>query len=293
MSIEETTKYEVAEVESGVEVAVVGSEALLAIERANVDMMIATAKKYPRSLTTFKERAVMIATLDEETAESCIYRRPVGKDAKTGEQTFAEGMSVRTAEIVGACYGNLRVGSRIVEQTERYVKAQGVALDMETNFYATSEVIESTVKRPRSGQRVGDPYDERMRLVIAKSALAKARRDATFMVVPKALAKPIEKAVRALLYGTDKSISQRRDMAAAWIKKLGIDERRIYAALGVGGADDLLVKHLETLTGLRTALHDGDTTLDEAFPEIPREAATSPFDRQAAPEATGEGQLPM
>lgn len=234
-------------------------------EQASIDMQIATAKQYPRSIAKFKEQAVAIATLDEDTAESCIYRRPVGKDSATGKQNYAEGMSVRTAEIVGSCYGNLRVGARIVEQTERYVKAQGVAHDLETNFYATSEVIESTVNK------WGKPYDERMRVVVAKAALAKARRDATFQVVPRALAKPIEKAVRSLLYGDSKSISKRREVAGLWIKKLGIDEKRVFDALEVGGIEDITEKHLETLTGLRTAIKEGDTTIDEAFPEVKRD----------------------
>ena len=257
-------------------------------ERASIDMQIATAKQYPRSIAKFKEQAVAIATLDEDTAESCIYRRPVGKDSATGKQNYAEGMSVRTAEIVGSCYGNLRVGARIVEQTERYVKAQGVAHDLETNFYATSEVIESTVNK------WGKPYDERMRVVVAKAALAKARRDATFQVVPRALAKPIEKAVRSLLYGDSKSLSKRREAAGLWIKKLGIDEKRVFDALEVGGIEDMTEKHLETLTGLRTAIKDGDTTIDEAFPEVKRdkfaEATKNAVPEEKKPEESAKPQ---
>ena len=230
-------------------------------ERATIDIQISTAKHYPRSLETFTRKAVAYATIDEDTAESCIYRRPVGKD-KNGKQTYAEGMSVRTAEIVGSCFGNLRVASRIIEQTDRYVKAEGVAFDLESNFSANSQIIEPTV------DKYGKPYNERMRIVIAKAALAKARRDATFMVVPKALAKPIETAVRNLLYGTAQSLTRRRAAVEAWIKKLGIDERRVYAALEVGGVLDMNERHLETLTGLRTAIKDGEVSIDEAFPEV-------------------------
>lgn len=236
-------------------------------ERATIDIQISTAKHYPRSLETFTRKAVAYATIDEDTAESCIYRRPVGKD-KNGKQTYAEGMSVRTAEIVGSCFGNLRVASRIIEQTDRYVKAEGVAFDLESNFSANSQIIEPTV------DKYGKPYNERMRIVIAKAALAKARRDATFMVVPKALAKPIETAVRNLLYGTAQSLTRRRAAVEAWIKKLGIDERRVYAALEVGGVLDMNERHLETLTGLRTAIKDGEVSIDEAFPEVKSRAAT-------------------
>lgn len=237
------------------------STALSVLERAQIDMQIATAHKYPRSMENFKHRALAIATLDEETAASCIYRRPVGTEG--GRQKYAEGMSVRTAEIVGACYGNLRVASRIVEQTDRQIIAQGVAHDLESNFLSTSEVIESTV------DKYGKPYSERMRVVVAKAALAKARRDATFQVVPKALCKPIEKAVREILVGDAKTLETRRKNAETWISRLSIDQKRVWFALDVAGAADLTAEHLELLTGLKTAIVEGDTTVDEAFPPIP------------------------
>lgn len=241
-------KYEVAEVVEG--------GALMQLEKASIDMQVATAHQYPRSMTSFKRRAVDMATMDEETASSCIYRRPVG-DGKT-----AEGMSIRTAEIVGACYGNLRVGARIIEQNERYVVAQGVAHDLESNFLSSCEVVESTVTKS------GRPYSERMRIVVAKVALAKARRDATFQVVPKALCKPIEVAVRQLLFGDGKPLERRRSQALEWISKLGIDPERVFKALDVKGIDDIGASELEVLTGIRTAIKDGDATVDESFPAL-------------------------
>ncbi len=229
-----------------------------ALETASVNSQITTAKRYPRSLQAFKKRALDMACLDEETAESCLYRRPVGM--KAGVQQFAEGMSIRMAEIVGASYGNLRVQATIIEQTPRQVIARGMAIDLESNFASSSEVIEATVKKD------GTPYDERMRVVIAKSALAKARRDATFQVVPRALAKPIESAVRSLLLGDSETLTKRREKVISWISKLGIDAKRVYAALGIAGESELGAEQLEQLTGLRTAIKDNEVTIDEAFP---------------------------
>lgn len=254
----------------------VESNALEVMQKAEIDVQISTAKRFPRSMELFKKRGVSLATVDEETAESCLYRRPVGKE--NGRPVFAEGLSVRMAEIVAASYGNLRVYAMILEQNERQVKARGVAIDLETNFASSSEVIESTVKRN------GQPYDERMRVVIAKSALAKARRDATFQVIPKSVAKPLEKAVRQLLVGDAKSLDARRRAAVGWISKLGIAPSRVYAALGVQGESDLTGDHLEELTGLKTAIKDGETSIDEAFPpQI--EAAFEPGEEKAQTDA--------
>jgi hypothetical protein len=246
--------------------------ALSAMEKAHIDIQISTAHAYPRSIDRFKNNAIAIATIDEDTAASCLYRRPVGKE--NGREVYAEGMSVRMAEIVGSQYGNLRVSSHIVEQTPRQIVAEGVAHDLETNFAAKSQVVEVTVDRK------GNPYSERMRVVIVKAALAKARRDATFMVVPKALAKPIEAAVKGLLFGNQKSLSARRENIAKWINTLGIDKGRVFAALGVVGLDDIGPGECETLTGLKTALVDKDLSIDEAFPPI---EPASRFERAAEP----------
>jgi hypothetical protein len=245
-----------------------------AMVRGEIDVQIATAKKWPRSLAVFHQRAIAMATIDEDTAESCLYRRPVGKkkdaDGKWKEE-YAEGMSVRMSEIVGAAYGNLRVAATLVEQPEDFVRARGMAIDLETNFACSSEVIESTLKNKydRSGKVIGtEPYSPRMRVVVAKAALSKARRDATFQVVPRALAKPVEAAVRHVLLGTAESLEKRRQRLAAWIGKLGIDERRVYAVVGASGPADLTAEKLEFLTGLRTAIKENDTTIDDAFPVV-------------------------
>lgn len=237
-------------------IEVMPTAAVEVMQRAEIDTQIATAHKYPRSMATFQTRAKGMALIDEETAASCIYSRPVGGNK------FAEGLSVRAAEIVGAAYGNLRVGATVIEQTDRYVKARGFAHDLESNFACATEVIESTVKKD------GTPYDERMRIVIAKSCLAKARRDATFQVVPKALFRSIELECKKLALGEGQSITTRRARISQWITKLGIEPKRVWAALGVVGEADLTDEHFITLTGIKTAIADGDVTIDEAFPKV-------------------------
>lgn len=228
--------------------------AIEAIQRGEIDIQISTAHKYPRSLSQFSKRATDMISTDEETAASCIYSRPVGGGK------FAEGKSVRLAEIVAASYGNIRVGSMIVEQTERYVKTRGFAHDLESNFASACEVIESTVKKD------GTPYDERMRIVVAKSALAKARRDATFQVIPGALCKTLEETARKVAIGDAATLEKRRAMVMDWIGKLGIKVERVFAAIDVKGVEEIGLEKLTLLTGIKTSIKDGDVTVDEAFP---------------------------
>jgi hypothetical protein len=273
---------------------IIPASAIESMTRGEIDCQIATAHKYPRSLEMYKKRAIAMATIDIETAESCLYARPVGGGK------VAEGMSVRMAEIVGACYGNLRVGAIILEMNLTEVKARGVAHDLETNFASSSDIIESCLKADGK-----TPYDARMRVTVAKAAVAKARRDATFQVVPRALAKPIERAVRNLLADEKvQTFSQRRDGVVSWItEKLKIDPARVWALLSIKGPDDLQQEHLDLLSGLKTAIKDGDTSLDEAFPalvtkkpifaEKPKTSDSTPSNSStegsAIPEKTKEG----
>ncbi|WP_428383585.1 hypothetical protein [Nevskia ramosa] len=239
----------------------VEANAIAVLARAEIDQQIATAHAYPRSLAAFKRRATEMATFDEETAESCIFKRPVGKK-KDGSIEYAEGMSIRCAEIVGACFGNLRVGAIIVEQTDRFVKARGRAHDLETNFSSECDVIESTVDRN------GKPFSERMRIVVAKATLSKARRDATFAVVPRALCRPVELAARNVALGTAETLASRRAKVMMWLSKLGIDTSRVFEAIGIRGEDEIGLEELAELTGLKTAIKDGEVTVDEAFPPL-------------------------
>lgn len=253
--MEENTNNTPAEIVN----ATVEESALAKLERASIDMQIATAHQYPRSITKFKENSLALVTLDEETAASCLYRRPVGKD-RQGRETYAEGMSIRMAEIVAATYGNLRVGTRLIESTPRYVVVQGVAHDLESNFLSTAEDKEPTI------DKWGNPYSERMRVVTEKAAAAKARRDAIFAVVPRAAVKFLEVAAKNLLFGNASSISKWRTRIAEWVKTLGIDTARVWKALEVDGPDDLKQSEIEMLIGIKTALQNGDTSLDDAFP---------------------------
>ncbi len=85
------------------DVEVLAPSAVEALNKSEIETQIEVAKRYPRSMERFKQRASEMACIDEDTAASCLYRRPVGKE--NGRPVFAEGMSIRMAEIVGASHG--------------------------------------------------------------------------------------------------------------------------------------------------------------------------------------------
>jgi hypothetical protein len=221
--------------------------------RAEFDVAINTAKRYPRSLQQFLQRAEGMATIRPEIAASCEYALPQG-----GQKV--KGPSVRLAEIVAATYGNLRIGARIIEETGTYVVAQGIAHDLETNVAHTSDV------RRRIVTKEGKRYSDDMVIKTMNAACAIASRNATFKVVPMALIQPVIDAAKKVALGSAQTLPQRREAAFAWFKEKGVAKERIFSALGVKGVEDIGLEQLADLNGMWNAAKDGEMSLDEMFP---------------------------
>jgi hypothetical protein len=263
-----------------IELEVVPLTAIEAITRAEVDIQISTAKKYPRVLSEFKRRALAMVTLDEETAASCLFR--LTRKSKDGIKVI-EGESIRMAEIVAATYGNMRSAAQIVEQTPRYVKVRAVSHDLETNNLIAVE------KMARTTYKDGQPYNDDMAIMIANATISKALRDAIFRVVPRSMIRSITDEARKVAIGTAATLAARRSKAVVWARSLKIDMARVWAVLEVKGEEDIGLDQLEALTGLRTAIRDGEQTVDDTFPAI---ADTPNLAYQQSP-STSEQSAPI
>jgi hypothetical protein len=226
--------------------------------RAEMNLQCSMARERPRSMRDLESRAIALATMDEQMAASCLSSLPNGR--KGGRMRYAPAIGVAMAEIIGASYGNLRVDSMVVEETPGRVRARGFALDMEGNFGASSEVTEIT------GARGGTRWEEGPQSEMARVATAKARREAIFLVAPKTACKAVEAACVRMAFGNPEAHARSLASLAEWMSRLGIREERIWRALGIASERRLNVEQAGTLMGLRTAIADGDATLDEAFP---------------------------
>lgn len=235
---------------------VTDTSALGQIERAQIDMQIATARRYPRQLSLVKQRMLSFATLDEETAAGCFYTLP---GRKGGDGKPLQGPSVRLAEIALSCYQHLRAGSRIIEDDGKFITAQGVVHDLENNV-----VISIEVKR-RVTSKTGQRYSDDMIATTGNAACSIALRNAAFRVIPLALVKPVYDAAKRLAIGDAKSLVQRRAASIDHFGKLGISKEKVCEALGVRAVDDIQLEHLEILIGYATAIKDGDVSVDDIF----------------------------
>jgi hypothetical protein len=250
---------------------IMGPGSIEQMERAQIDMQIATAKRYPRNVARARDAIVAMATMDEDTATACFYTLPRGGKS-------IQGPSVRLAEIALACYGNLRAGSRIISSTTSgetpHVVVQSVAHDLETNVAVTIEKRRRiTPRKDREGNTFVD--EDAVNLAV-NACSAIAFRDAVFKVVPRAMINPALDAARKKSVGETKSLVANRTRVLKRLNQMGVTDDRILAAVGVDSISDIDADKLADLIGIGTSIRDGATTIEEAFPEVAAKAKTEP-----------------
>jgi len=237
-----------------------GMAIITAQMRGEVDIQIATAKRFPRSLVTFKKTAMEMATLDEETAESCLYALPRG--GKT-----IDGPSARLAEVIASAYGHMRIEGRVISVDDKYVTARGMAWDIQNNVATAVEV------KRRITDKNGKRFNDDMIGVASNAAVSIGARNAVLKAIPKAYWQPIYLACRQIVAGDSQTLSARRDAMLAYFLKLSVTNDRVFTALAVKGVEDITLDHLVTLKGVASAIKNGEVTVEGAFDAIGLEDA--------------------
>lgn len=261
-----------------------------------IDSQIATAKQYPRNIALFKERMMAMANLDQETAESCYYALP-----RAGKPI--DGPSIRLAEIALACYGNCVAQADVEGEDDKYVYAIGRCRDLENN-----NSIQIRAKR-RIVNKEGKRYNDDMIAVTSMAVCAIALRNAILKIIPAAFIKPVFLKCKQTAVGSAKSLIQRRDEVIARLGKFGVDKKRILKAISCKSVDEVTFDDIAVLIGLGTAIKDGDTTVEEAFPpdfkttqenaqqkiqdEAGSETVSEPQEQQPQAETAGQPEQPL
>lgn len=251
------------------------NSSLQALEAASIDMQISTAKKYPRDIQKVKVKMMQMACLDEETAEGCFYT--LKRKGKGGEEKIIQGPSIRLAEIAATAFGNIRSGARVLSNNGKVIVCQGVCHDLENNVFYSMEASR------RITTRDGYTYSDDMQVTTANAGCAIALRNAITKAVPLALIKPVMEAAKQRAVGDVKSIATKRDKVISKLKQMGANLNSILAAVDCSKVEEITVDKLETLIGLGTALKEGETTLEEAFPEVGGKLHSAGKEQEPAP----------
>jgi hypothetical protein len=239
------------DLDGGMVTASAGTVALL--NRSEIDTQISTAHKFPRSIAQFRRDVMDMVTISESVAQECIYALP--RDGKV-----IEGPSARFAEIVASAWGNGRAGARVISDQGEFVTAQGVYHDLQRNVAITYEV------QRRITNRQGNRFGADMIGVTANAACSIALRNAILKGVPKAFWSEMYEGARRTAMGDVKTLPTRRAEAFKAFQGYGITQVQILSKLELQGIDDIGQEQLLILRGLLTAIKEGDTTPEQAFP---------------------------
>src|SRR5215475_301272 len=268
--------------------------ALEVLTRSEIDVAVATARRYPRSLALFKQMALTMIRLDQETASACFWSLPRKQRQEDGsyKRVNLEGPSVRLAEIAQIAYRNMRAGARVIAETDRDVVAQGWAHDVESNVAVVTET------RRRIVDRNGRRYSDDMMVQTANAACSIAMRNAIFRVIPRAFINPLVEVAKKVAAGDAKTLAEGRTRAVAAFAELGVSAAALCDKLERKGIEDIDLEDLALLGGLLTAIKERETTVDAEFPQaspepVSRSAALTETVRRrraaAADQATGRG----
>lgn len=230
---------------------------LQALNESEIDVQIATAHKYPRDVQKALKNIEMLASQDEETAADCFY--VLHRRNADGTDVNIEGLSVRLAEIIAGCWGNLRVASRIIGNDGKTITAQAICHDLESNFAISVEV------KRRITTKNGFTFSEDMQVVTGNAASAIARRNAILTVVPKAITNAMVKRIRAIALGKSIDVETTRQKMIAYFAKIGVTKDMILHYLQVDSVDAIGKEQILKLHGTANAIKEGTTTVKETF----------------------------
>jgi len=224
--------------------------------RASFDIQVATAKKYPREIKRAIDNVIAIVTMDNDTAISCGYSLPRGSKSIMGP-------SVHLARMVAQQWKNLRVEARGTVISDKYVTAEAVAFDLESNFAVKIEAKRKII------DRYGKRYNDDMINMTMSVASAIALRNAIFAVVPKAVIKKCYEAAQHKITG---DLSDETKLAAKRVKVFAgfkdtykVEEDEILKLFGKQSIQQISKEELASLIGLAQGIKDGDTTVNDAF----------------------------
>lgn len=242
------------------------------LAKAEIEQQIATAHKYPRSIAQVVQNTTALATLTPIAAAELNYALPRGGRTITGP-------SVRMAELIFSQWGHCRCAARVVyvDRVEKFLEAEGIFHDLQTNAATTKRV------RRKISDKKGRLFNDDMITMAGNAACSIAVRNATLAGIPKAAWMPGYEAALKVIKGDAKTLTERREGALKAMAAFGVTPDMIFAALDVGGLEDISPEHMPIMLGWHSVLKNEEQTVEQLFP---RDGGDKP-----APKGKGDGTM--
>lgn len=233
------------------------------------------AKNSPRDQAQAYDN-VMAACARPGLAEAAQYSFPRGG-------TTVSGPSIRLAEELARCWGNIEYGIRELSQRPGESEMEAFAWDLQTNVYSSQKFVVKHERHSSSGvTKLTDPRD-----IYENNANAGARRlrARILAILPPDIVEAAVEACKETLTNANKSdLPKRIDAMRKAFEKLGIPAKAIEKKYGKKVAD-LDAVQLTELQGIYRSLNEGIRKASDFF-EVPDEAgdAASKLNEKAATE---------
>lgn len=236
------------------QVEVVPASALEALNRAEVDIAISTAKRWKRDVADSIKMCSELALRNPQIAKTCNYAVPRGGKTLVGP-------SVHFARIVAYSWGNATALSRVVGCDRANAHLQGVFHDLQTNLRIGIE-MDWPVQAPHND--TPERWADQMNLA-KRAGGAVALRVAIFNVIPMALFFDIAEKAKLLAVGSGKSFEESRNAAITAFKALGVSQAQLYKFLDRGGLESISTDDLIYLHGILVSIQEKTTTVGQVF----------------------------
>jgi len=219
------------------------------------------------------------ALVDEKGQSSALYRKPVGWDPDTRQQTFVEGLGIRFAEVAMRCMKNLMAESFTVQENDNHRVIRVIVIDLESNIsYAKSITLAKTVERknPRRGaiiigQRTNSQGETTFTVKATDDDLAtkeaaqisKAVRTLILRMVPGDLQDECEQKIRDVRAGKiteDPDAAKRKIIDGMALQNVSVVQLEEFLGHPVEECSPQEILNLQALYG---AIRDGETTWAE------------------------------
>lgn len=228
-----------------VQIVRVDQTALEAINRAEVDVQIATAKEYPRDVGLSMQEARSLILANENVAGEMFYSLP--RDGKA-----IQGPSTRFAECLAVAWGNCRIQVATTGEDKRFITAQAMAIDLQKNYGVSVSV------RRRITTKSGSTYGDDMVGVTSNAAISIAYRNAVLRMIPKPYWFDIYEQVMAMASGEGDGFAARLATMVGWFEDQGVKEPDLLRFVGVARRDDIGGAQLKMLRGIANAIKQGE-----------------------------------
>ncbi|MHA1573256.1 MAG: hypothetical protein ACTSX8_04620 [Alphaproteobacteria bacterium] len=227
--------------------------------------MMTIAVQEPRDIVKVHEQIIKTLKIFPRFAEEAWYVKPVGRDRKTKQMTYAEGLSIRAAEELAQAWGNCAFSFEILDDTEEYTDCAALFIDYERRLHFRLPVRVSKFYTNYQGQKVKHKADRFADLVMG-SARSRGLREVILRCLPASLKMAYTDAIHEALSKSLDPDSLKKIVAA--FESIGAGRPQVETLIGKKIAD-FDQDDRNRLAGIYAAIRNGESTVEEVFGEHP------------------------